>query len=639
MRKPGCPNCHDFEPEATIGQKQRVDAQVPRHINSPNGFLIVSKIREIQEQASKGCSSCLLLYKCFLEFRESDENHRANRDDMYLQVELVSGRAAQVTIYSPRENTKSRDVYSKFHIFAVAGTPNPWPVLFKAPSSPKFALTDERQACFNYWIQNCRENHPSCQRPRFMPKRLVDVGLGNRGMCLVEDVHPACQYVALSHCWEFSEAATVQTTKRNLEETKAYISYMSLSKTFRDAVDICKWLDVPYLWVDSICIVQDDPGDWIDQATAMGSIYEGAYVTIAAHFDPNGTTDDGCCLNRRGFSEIVLNDATGTPFSTFIKWSDSHDISKPQGLMSRAWCIQERLLSPRVLHFRQGEVIFECSMESKCECGTLGIQLETMYHYKLKAPEKRLIWDNHITESPPGSNIGTDVYSAWGKWRAVVRLYSAANLTVETDRLPALSGLAQRSPKRIFGDYIAGLWSNDLPKGLLRGYGVRGKVSRAQLSTAPSFCWTSLHGEELGLPLPPYSSSGCREAKILELQVVPATKNPTGSVKNGLIRLQAWVMETKIISVELDSTLVTLGRIRTSIAHIDVPDEKKALAGSHVYAVEILGHELGIDFLLVKISETVLGAFERVGKGHMKSPIAGKQSHLHGAVEREMSLV
>jgi hypothetical protein len=89
-------------------------------------------------------------------------------------------------------------------------------------------------------------------------------------------------YVALSHCWGTLGKHPLRTTTDNLQEHISGISWSTLPKTFQDALKITRELGIDYIWIDSLCIVQDSEEDWRQESREMGLIYERARVTIAA---------------------------------------------------------------------------------------------------------------------------------------------------------------------------------------------------------------------------------------------------------------------------------------------------------------------------------------------------------------------
>lgn len=114
------------------------------------------------------------------------------------------------------------------------------------------------------WLNDCELNHPDCYdctpEPPELPKRVIDVGQNGQMPRLVEGAGRRSRYVTLSHCWGRSRTITTEMDSLRLRE--ASIPLESLPKTFREAVLTCRKLEIPYLWIDSLCIIQDNKGDW-----------------------------------------------------------------------------------------------------------------------------------------------------------------------------------------------------------------------------------------------------------------------------------------------------------------------------------------------------------------------------------------
>jgi hypothetical protein len=116
-----------------------------------------------------------------------------------------------------------------------------------------------------------------------LPTRLVDVGCAEDQYRVrlietsteapaIRDANPSrARYVALSHCWGASRPACL-TTAATLETNKTQIAWELLSKTFQDAIMLTRELDVRYIWIDSICIIQNDDEDWAKEAGQMQQV-------------------------------------------------------------------------------------------------------------------------------------------------------------------------------------------------------------------------------------------------------------------------------------------------------------------------------------------------------------------------------
>jgi len=229
------------------------------------------------------------------------------------------------------------------------------------------------------WLLSCQENHTKCQESTpYTPHRLIDImGEDSSKVKLVEvssNEHPP-QYACLSHCWgkTRSKHTTWQSTIReNLEG----IPVSQLPKTFRDAIAIARVLHIRYLWVDSLCIVQDSASDWAKHVSKMAQIYQHGLLTLAAGASSD---DDGGF-----FAEVPEKWKTQYRFQLDVEDAQyefhcRHVVDHPDAgwpcketlpLMERGWCFQERLLSKRYLCFGSKEVLWECQEDVACSCST-----------------------------------------------------------------------------------------------------------------------------------------------------------------------------------------------------------------------------------------------------------------------------
>ncbi|MCJ1444599.1 MAG: hypothetical protein MMC23_005101 [Stictis urceolatum] len=141
-----------------------------------------------------------------------------------------------------------------------------------------------------------------------LPTRVLDIGDGVQSdeIRLLETSRRSGTYAALSHCWGRSKH--VITTQATLAEWRKVIIFEQLPKTFQDAVVITRRLGLRYLWIDSLCIIQDDRTQWEYESALMGEVYRNAYFTIVAAYSVNG---DGECLQNRSRSSA---DAIKLPF-------------------------------------------------------------------------------------------------------------------------------------------------------------------------------------------------------------------------------------------------------------------------------------------------------------------------------------
>lgn len=280
------------------------------------------------------------------------------------------------------------------------------------------------------------------------------------------------------------------TTTSNIQQHIECIPWSTFPATYKDVITFLRWLGIRYLWIDSLCIIQNNAEDWLKECAMMASVYAGSYITIAAtgaennqagHFvDRNLATARVSCPYDNGESldlyvrKPISHDMFWQEDQTFVK-DPKEDPRLP--LLSRGWVYQERILSPRVLHFTPDELVWECMQSSKCECGTFryGGDLE-------KA---------NMSMSLVAGDLTTDYINS--AWHIIVQGYTSKNLTYQNDRLPALSGLARRFCQMKKGtDYLAGLWRDNLALDLL--WYIPGEAGNGAINTGlPSWSWASVN--------------------------------------------------------------------------------------------------------------------------------------------------
>ena len=194
------------------------------------------------------------------------------------------------------------------------------------------------------WLHECCSTHADCPRP--LTSRSSEVmqdirflHIQDSGVKLGEDMRPQ-RYAALSHCWG-TGAAILKTTTHNLNKhTTQGISLDQLPISYQDAITVCRKLAISYLWIDSLCIVQNSLQDWRTQASRMADIYETAIVTIAASKAHNAS--QGCFVQTHwsyrgamlpGFPGVVIRRVCIPPGVAFR----SQDHHEDWPIYKRAW--------------------------------------------------------------------------------------------------------------------------------------------------------------------------------------------------------------------------------------------------------------------------------------------------------------
>ena len=304
------------------------------------------------------------------------------------------------------------------------------------------------------------------------------------------------------------------TKQYNIGAWKKDIPWTLIPKTFKDAIALTRDIGIRYLWIDSLCIIQDDSKDWQQQAGKMAGIYKNSFITLAATSSPD--CDGGLFHEFPPRSEIHMLkglDSSGNDLEVYVQkkmlhWTDFDtstdiDINEDFPLVTRAWAFQERLLAPRIVHFCSEELVWECNEEWVCQCGSLR---------DFTTPKKshaNILGRQHV-QTPPSGPIGKSAEQkeasdpvSWlesmrKSWHATVQAYTKLEITFDNDRLPALAGLAEELQQFRKDRYLAGLWEDDLIQSLewyIWPYNGKPLVPRPKMHHAPTWSWASVNQE------------------------------------------------------------------------------------------------------------------------------------------------
>jgi hypothetical protein len=373
----------------------------------------------------------------------------------------------------------------------------------------------------SYWIKSCMNTHAKC-RPTgglstFLPTRLIDVSNNNTKLVESKTNVGKCddrRYLALSHCWGL--VPIIRTLKDNYDSHKEGIPSASLSKTFREAIHATRKLGFRYIWIDSMCIVQDDNDDWAAEAATMCNVYQHATVTLAAAHAPGG--DIGCFDYRDGLSNlpfyVEIPSSNSDSASRLVFTSYGRPQSKDLGggdpaLYGRAWVLQEQLLSPRMLIFDGDQLRWECltlhGSEGTPTSGSTRHGNTHKYIRKGIMETEEYFDDNDKKDQDFVSDFWPRLKHRY--WCEIVMDYTHRGMTKPEDRLVALSGVAQALARHTCHEYLAGLWSNYFYIGLLwsiahnekylmsatTNFDIRrNKCIRHKQDLAPSWSWASV---------------------------------------------------------------------------------------------------------------------------------------------------
>ncbi|EFQ35498.1 heterokaryon incompatibility protein [Colletotrichum graminicola] len=394
---------------------------------------------------------------------------------------------------------------------------------------------EEQISLVNDWVTSCDRVHKGCHSdPGALPTRVVDVGLdGHREPRLVVTGGAAGRYVTLSHCWGLHPV--IRTTSETIEDHLKALPLGKLPQTFRDAVLITWSLGIQYIWIDSLCIVQDSTEDWELESVKMGTIYASSYLTIAASASKDST--GGCFRSRSTSTDVKVRFTvrdSGDPRSTsvFVRPRPRDFSHLPMSaLHSRAWVTQERLLSARMIHYDTDQLLWECRESRLTEDGV---------PVGAFGGAGNAEWDERLHFSYPFSQSRSRPNFVWD-WYDMVSAYTSRGITKSYDRLPALSGLANAMEECTGQKYVAGLWGFHLAYGLLWRRSEQWLRKPADGYRAPSWSWASLEGR-VYMPeiatMAPYGNEMEIMIDIVDVHTTPLGLDPRGMLRSGCLKLK-----------------------------------------------------------------------------------------------------
>lgn len=342
-------------------------------------------------------------------------------------------------------------------------------------------------------------------------------------------------YMTLSHCW--GHHIPVRLLTDNYSSSLKGMELSDLPKTYRDAIMVTQNLGVAFLWIDSLCIIQDSALDWANESSKMKQVFQNSCLNLAAGASQDSTGGLFYPRSPLGIAPCEVKVGRGAN-AKFARSIYSPEASRNElVLFTRGWVFQELLLAPRILLFGKKELYWECNEVSGSEIYPEGIvTLEN--EETMRLANLRKDWRKIYNKSPQ---------MRWEIWCQVVNEYSKRNLTRFSDKLVAVAGLAADLGKIwVRVDYFAGIWAYRLRRGLL--WCCNQPRHSLRLSyTAPSWSWASVDGTV-------YTNHETQFidglVKVLDANVqLSMPSNPYSAVTDGYIRIKGPMLQAKIIKV------------------------------------------------------------------------------------------
>ncbi|KAK3402154.1 heterokaryon incompatibility protein-domain-containing protein [Sordaria brevicollis] len=334
----------------------------------------------------------------------------------------------------------------------------------------------EAQSMSVDWVNDCVTSHKQCRPPEsdstWFPTRVLDIGASDEG-----------------------------------------IQLDSLPRLFQDVISVARLLEVRYLWIDSLCIIQDkdDKTDWGREASLMEEVYSNSYCNISAE-DAKSCSEslfnvrDPQSVNLETTSlEIVSEESNVVVPVHFYVYNSEFWMDQVTDALANnhGWVLQEPILAPRVLHFGK-----PWSTASFCTSGL---------------PVVKFLW----------------------KW--IVENYSNCDLSQPGDKLVAISGIAKRFQSLLQDTYVAGMWRTNLETQVLWIKATYSTGTRPDVYRAPTWFWASLDGM---VWVSEWPQDGC-QMEVEDVYLSYATSDKTGGVTDGWLRLRGVLLGTKLVKSDV----------------------------------------------------------------------------------------
>ncbi|KAF2679231.1 heterokaryon incompatibility protein [Lentithecium fluviatile CBS 122367] len=432
----------------------------------------------------------------------------------------------------PPEMVPGRKYWRASFLLQQLNGPPPSNITERLPESTKSA---ETLFIARSWIEECAAKHQRCNaftgEQGWCPTRLLDCGpFKNSEPCcrLIEtdSISLNGPYMTLSHCWGRTDCLKLTTD-----------NYAKLLHT------IPLPLLPQYLWIDSLCIIQrgDELADWLREVKVMGQVYLNSFCNISAANAQDGnhtlfSSRNPDTLYPQTVDLTVDGHASLYLVSDFRFWET--EVSRAP-INARGWVLQERLLSPRVLHFGERQILWECREKDAAEIYPEGLPHKIS---RSAARFKDLAPDHHIANNNTGSN-----FAAYRSWVQIVRAYTACELSFPGDKLVALSAIAKAMRDILRDEYVVGMWRRYLEFELLWSVsGNRtGSASRPDTYRSPSWSWAAVDGE-VNPSLPDVETADLL-IEVVSLELEYSTDDNTNLVQGGWLRLRGALKQLMLV--------------------------------------------------------------------------------------------
>jgi hypothetical protein len=424
--------------------------------SKPRGMQHVTDARRLPTSAAGGCSMCRLILDAVIKWDQSESavcqethaNHLSNRlsqryestwtqacdqDIAQIQQDLIdrpiylrpSIPSDGIPIFPGDDVTNSCHLYGfKAMVPVNYGVLECQILLYALPESqagvscdvitrPALPSSDSPNTfdLVNCWLNACLSKHDACKKalcgteidestPPVLPTRIIHVGAPDAALRprLIETNGKLGHYVTLSHCLRnVVDGHSLETNEANLKNHLAGIPWDDIPIIFQDAMTITHRLGLEFIWIDSLCVLQDSPQDQLRESARKGTIFENALLTIAAS---HATDLSQSLFSKRheGPPPIELQHISqnmrdsGSVFAIPKRQDNKTTLPEFSPLASHAWATEELMLSRRTILYTPNAITWSCKRLSQRETGV-------HFHTTVRNPQWRVVVEKHSARS------------------------------------------------------------------------------------------------------------------------------------------------------------------------------------------------------------------------------------------------
>ncbi|KAI8717110.1 HET domain-containing protein [Fusarium sp. LHS14.1] len=387
-----------------------------------------------------------------------------------------------------------------------------FPYLIKEGQEDDFCKLYDAQAMLNeqgheidacmfiarYWLEDCWNNHiehhaSAKDLESIYPHRLIDLGEPSHlnesfnGPALPREIkvievarEQKPQYIAVSYRWPKKPNQDQQLTSATRDHFFRGYSTEALPQLYCDAFTVARMLGFRYVWIDALCIMQDNGGDWHAEAPKMASVYGNAIFTVAFGDCPESKLSDDAEIWRSCSLRDAATRAAAQPFikggkipifdkrnpESIYYWLESNGNfpARPSSeLDERGWTFQERLLSKRVLTITTDGLFWDCCRSSASDTRLLGFLGD--FSPRFRDSDERKIKTQLLGMNRDTITVARrDLYLLW---RRILQDYTQRKFTHSKDRIVAIEGVVQRIGAVLNEPCFLGVWKGDSLRSLI----------------------------------------------------------------------------------------------------------------------------------------------------------------------------